>query len=238
MATIINNRSNIATDPIRNFRFLVTFQPQGKTKITSASTTAGSVTTNTLTTTTTNKPDAWASQLAAVPFGFTSVSGMAVSTDSIPYREGGYNTTVHQIPGQTSFAPITLQRGVIMGTSQNWQWMRELFMTVQGKVNRTASDNFRVDLTIDVLSHPVASTLTGTTTGNTDTTGKLTDHVSMRFRVYNAWITSLAYSDLNAGDNAILVEQMTLVHEGFDVVWASDLSDGGSAFDIDQNQQL
>jgi phage tail-like protein len=224
MATILNNRSNIATDPIRNFRFLVTFKPQNS--ITNRELVNGNITE---TNTPQNYGD-WATKLAAVPFGFTSVSGMAVSTDSIPYREGGYNTTVHQIPGQTSFAPLTLQRGVVLGSSQNWGWMNQLFQTVQGTVTRTAAENFRVDIDIDVLSHPLASTATA---NNSAYTGDYTDHVSMRFKVYNAWITSLAYSDLNAGDNAILVEQMSLVHEGFDVIWGKDLTDVGSAAMID-----
>jgi phage tail-like protein len=207
MATILNNRSNIATDPIRNFRFLVTFKPQNPA-------TSGQGT------------NEWATGLSNISFGFTSVSGMAVSTDSIPYREGGYNTTVHQIPGQTAFAPLTLQRGVILGTDENWKWMRQLFQTVQGTVTRSATENFRVDIDIDVLSHPLASTATAGRGGNTD---GYTDHISMRFKVYNAWITSLAYSDLNAGDNAILVEQMSLTHEGFEVVWGKDLTVQGSA---------
>jgi len=151
---------------------------------------------------------------------------MAVSTDSIPYREGGYNTTVHQIPGQTAFAPLTLQRGVVLGTDQNWKWMKQLFQTVQGTTTRTVADNFRVDIDIDVLSHPLASTATA---NNSAFTGDYTDHISMRFKVYNAWITSLAYSDLNAGDNAILVEQMSLTHEGFEVIWGKDLTIAGSA---------
>ena len=104
MPTIINNRSSLITDPLRNFRFLVTFKP-----LTDATGAAVSDATT---------------ALKSATFGFTSISGMTVTTDSIPYREGGYNTTVHQIPGQTTFAPITLQRGVIMGTSQNWEWMR------------------------------------------------------------------------------------------------------------------
>jgi phage tail-like protein len=140
---------------------------------------------------------------------------MAVSTDSIPYREGGYNTTVHQIPGQTAFAPLTMQRGVLLGTDENWKWMKQLFQTVQGTVTRTAASDFRVDIDIDVLSHPLASTATA---GNS--AGTYND---------NAWITSLAYSDLNAGDNAILVEQMSLTHEGFEVIWGKDLTDAGSA---------
>jgi len=48
------------------------------------------------------------------------------------------------------------------------------------------------------------------------------DRVMLRFRLYNAWPTSIAYSDLNAGDNALQVEQMTLVHEGLDMKWAGD----------------
>lgn len=205
MATILNNRSTLKTDPIRNFRFLVTFIPQGDQK-------------------------GWASNLANPTFGFTSVSGMAVQTDAIPYREGGYNTTVHQIPGQTSFAPLQLQRGVLLNSSSNWDWMKELFQTVQVTNTRKTPDNFRCDIEIEVLSHPIASGITGTQ--GTDAAGNATqqDHVAMRFRVYNAWVTSVAYSDLNAGDNAILVEQMALVHEGFDVHWAPDLETPAAKF--------
>jgi len=207
MPTIINNRSNLLTDPLRNFRFLVTFKPL---------TSVGGAPTSAATTALGN----------ATTFGFTSVSGMAVTTDSIPYREGGYNTTVHQIPGQTTFAPITLQRGVILGYNQNYEWMRNLFATVQGGGStRSATDNFRCDLEIAVLSHPIPSA--GETAQNSPAT---TDHVAMRFNVYNCWPTAVAYSDLNAGDNALFVEQMTLVHEGFDVNWAANLTTPAAAF--------
>jgi phage tail-like protein len=202
MATIINNRSVLTTDPIRNFRFLVTFKPHD---------TEGSA--------------RWYS--SNVTLGFTSVSGLSVTTESIPYREGGYNTTVHQIPGQTTFAPITLQRGVILNTKQNWEWMRTLFATVQGGAANVQGKSFRADLEIEVLSHPIPGSAGGTTAG----TGVASDdHVAMRFNVYNCWITSVSYSDLNAGDNAIFVEQATLVHEGFDVNWAPDLEKSAATF--------
>jgi phage tail-like protein len=200
MPTIINNRSSLITDPLRNFRFLVTFKA-----IPTASTATTTLATKSAT------------------FGFTSVSGMAVTTDSIPYREGGYNTTVHQIPGQTTFAPITLQRGVILGTNYNWDWMRNLFATVQGGGTRSATQNFRCDLEIAVLSHPIPGA------NPEDTTATQTDHVAMRFNVYNCWPTAVAYSDLNAGDNALFVEQMTLVHEGFDINWATGLDKASEA---------
>ena len=199
MATLINPRSTLLTDPLRNFRFLVTFQPQSSTPTLDA--------------------------LTKLTLGFTSVSGLAVTTDSIPYREGGYNTTVHQIPGQTSFTPLTLQRGVLLNTHQNWDWMKNLFAVIGGGSNRQSTQNFRCDLEIAVLSHPIPGS-----PNQNDNTVKVEDHVAMRFKVYNAWPTTVAYSDLNAGDNALYVEQMTLVHEGFDINWAADLTNSAQTF--------
>ena len=199
---IINNRSTLTTDPLRNFRFLVTFIPQDPTN-------------------TSLNP-------LKLSFGFTSVSGMSVTTDSIPYREGGYNTTVHQIPGQSTFTPITLQRGVMLNKYENWDWMRNLFATVSGaSTKRTINQNFRCDLEIQVLSHPIPAA-GATDAGNGVAVTK--DHAAMRFHVYNAWPTTVAYSDLNAGDNALFVEQMTLVHEGFDINWAPTLTADAANF--------
>jgi phage tail-like protein len=206
MATVINNRSTLTTDPLRNFRFLVKFIPQDGT-------------------------NAQLKPLAGITLGFTSVSGLSVATESIPYREGGYNTTVHQIPGQTTFTPVSLQRGVILGTKQNWDWMRQLFATVGAAGStRSQNQNFRCDLEIAVLSHPIPGEVSSTASTAPGAPSSLDDHVAMRFYVYNCWPTSVAYSDLNAGDNALFVEQMTLVHEGFDVNWASSLTASAGTF--------
>ncbi len=200
MATSINQRGAIASDPIRNFRFLVKFLPYTSN--------GNSLLFNTNPT-----------------IGFTSVSGLAISTEAIPYREGGYNTTVHQIPGQTTFSPVTFQRGVTIGTNQNWNWMRRLFQTVAGGfVGFDTKDSFRADVEIHVLNHPVPYSNGSTAYGGSvsESSAATDDLVVARFRLYNAWPTTVAYSDLNAGDNALLVEQMTLVHEGMDMQWATE----------------
>jgi hypothetical protein len=193
----INQRGNQNTDPVRNFRFLVHFQP-----IT---------------------PDATKWDLTS-SVGFTSVSGLAISTQSIPYREGGFNTTIHQIPGQSTFSPVTLQRGVVVGSRKNWDWMSMLFQAVGG-TNYNVSQSFRCNVVVDVLNHPVPYSTSNASTqygsASTETTDAEKDVIVARFRLYNAWPTTLAYSDLNAGDNALMVEQMTLVHEGLDMEWAT-----------------
>lgn len=194
MPTAINARSKQAVDPIRNFRFLVNFEQITPNK-------------------------GWEPKNYV---GFTSVSGLAISTESIPYREGGYNTTVHQIPGQSTFSPVTFQRGVQIGSHQHWDWMKMLFQTVTGE-NLGPAASFRSDVVIRVLDHPVpyanGDEEFGTPASETIQAGD--DRVVARFRLYNAWPTSIAYSDLNAGDNALMVEQMTLVHEGLTMEWAS-----------------
>ena len=45
--------------------------------------------------------------------GFMNVAGLNMTTEAIPYREGGWNTNPHKLPGQTDFGPLTLIQGVM-----------------------------------------------------------------------------------------------------------------------------
>lgn len=134
--------------------------------------------------------------------GFMSAAGLAVNNDVIPYREGGNNTTTRKLPGQTNFGDITLARGLAMGTTHMWKWFQEMFFAVAGGGRGQAGNNFRTDFEILVLDHPV-------TNGPTPVKGRVV--------VYNAWPSAIAYSDLDAGGNGVMIEQMTLTHEGFDI---------------------
>lgn len=186
--TNINRFGSIATDPLRNFKFYAEFRP---------ATANGST-------------DVFNKDIVAVKGGFTSINGLSINTQSIPYREGGYNTTIHQIPGMTTFSPITFQRGALTSNTQGIKWMRGLFAAASGEgiaVNPNGTTDFRVDIDIYILDHPA----------HIDDKIDLETIAKMQFRVHNAWITTLSYSDLNAGDQNILFEQMTLVHEGLSV---------------------
>jgi phage tail-like protein len=179
----IQRFSSIATDPLRNFKFIAEFTP--------ASTVFdGSI-------------------APSVASGFTSITGLGINTQSIPYREGGYNTTIHQIPGMTTFTPITFQHGTLTSNLQGINWMRGLFAAATGEgIAIGSGKDFRVNIDIYVLDHPAQPA---------SDTADLVTNAKMHFKVHNAWITTLQYSDLNAGDQNILFEQMTVVHEGLSV---------------------
>lgn len=194
----INRFSTIATDPLRSFRFYAEFSAAGNefsNKITSG----------------------WTG-------GFTNISGLNITTQAIQYREGGYNTTVHQVPGMTTFSPITFQRGVLAGNDQAITWMKGLFAAASGEglSTTTANKTFRVDINIYVMDHPNAAATE-------------TNSPKMGFKVHNAWITGLNYTDLNANDGALLFESMQLVHEGLSVFFTKG-GTGSDAYSREINQ--
>ena len=203
-STLATYNSSLATDPLRGFRFTASFKQSAgdptapfDKRIQDA---AGTVTPPT-----SGVSTGWVG-------GFTNVSGLSINTQAIQYREGGYNTTVHQIPGMTTFSPITFSRGVLYGNDQAIAWMRGMFSAAQGSGLNPANPavgggNFRVDITLTVNDHP-----------NTDAT---TDRPKMAFKIHNAWITGLNYTDLDATNGAILFETMQLVHEGLSVFFVN-----------------
>lgn len=202
-SSIINRFSTIATDPLRNFRFYAEFTKAGDTEFDSRI-----VSTSSTSATSAGYSQGWVG-------GFTFISGLNISTQSIPYREGGYNTTVHQIPGMTTFVPVTFQRGVLYGNDQAITWMKGLFSAASGEgLNTGANKNFRVNVDIYVMDHPNAGATPGTPADD--------NKPRLRFRVHNAWISQLSYNELNAGDGGILFETMTLSHEGLSVSFVDD----------------
>jgi phage tail-like protein len=177
--------------------------------------------------------------------GFMAVSGLAVSNEIIPYREGGNNTTTRKMPGQSDFGPISLTRGLMaspitvgapaIGTNEAYRWLQQIFSVNSGGSigpgmdgNSTTQD-FRVRITIDVMAHPVtqgnnaAGVDQGSHTGVPTATGQNpSPAIKARFIILNAWPMGLSYSDLEAGGNAVVIENLTLAHEGWLLVTASN----------------
>lgn len=180
-------------DPLRNFKFRVDFV---------------------------GGPDSITRPFAQM--GFMSVSGLGIQTDMIPYREGGDNTITRKLPGQSDVSPLTMVSGVFAGDEQNAQmeWFKHVFAVQWGSGNTRWDEQFRCDLVIRVLNHPI--------TKAPDGAASMSDNVNAgaAFKVYNAWPAAVVFNDLNAGDNSILVTNMTVHHEGFESFFGNDAKAG------------
>lgn len=146
--------------------------------------------------------------------GQEEVQCISVSAESHLYVTDNFiathNTTIHQVPGMTTFSPISMQRGVMLGNAQALQSLGRVFSATSGRrASSVATDdnpNYRYDITIRVFKHP----------RDLGSDAVSESQQAMKFVVYNAWLSSVSYSDLNAGENGLLVEQIMWVHEGFE----------------------
>lgn len=179
----ISERTRAKSDPVRNFKFQVQI-----------------IHTN----------NGISSELAKL--GFTSVEGLSMSTDVVAYREGGWNTNPHKLPGQTDFSPITCSSGVFYSKPGMWQAAKQMFAVQWGAGTIGFGDEFRFDMVIRVLDHPV-------TRGSASGVGGSPDGTVMGFKAYNAWVANVAFGGLNAGDNGVLVHNMTIHHEGLETAF-------------------
>jgi phage tail-like protein len=189
MANTVTQQASFAsylTDPVRNFKFHVII----------------------------NSPLFSSDNTSTTVGGFMSVSGLGIQTDIIAYRQGGYNVTTQKMPGQSDFGPIVLQKGIIPGDAPTLDWVKQLFQVQQGTGAWSNDSEFRANVDILVVDHPVTTP---------------TAAVKVAFRIYNAWPTQVSFTDLDAGGNGFLVSQMTLAHEGWAVNIAGAAGSGSTA---------
>jgi phage tail-like protein len=182
------------SDPIRNFKFQVTINARG----------GGSL-------------DNYTKGLSQI--GFAAMSGLSVQNEMVGYREGGMNTHPHKFVGQSDFAPVTFSRGVFANQDQMSKWQQFLHSWNQATGGSSSADNdYRCDILVKVFDHPVSSgsyLTPETTEGNVIQLG----NARFGFKLFNCWPGAYSLSDLNAGDSGIIVQQLTVHHEGFVVGW-------------------
>jgi phage tail-like protein len=188
-----------ATDPIRNFKFQVSILSAG-----------GNLANDT-------------PNLSSL--GFAVVSGLSVQNEMVGYREGGMNTHPHKFVGQSDFAPVTFSRGVFPDQADLYKWQQFLHRWNQASIlgdgsnPNTTGSSYRCDILVKVFDHPAtASTFTYAEPSayNGDTTP---GNIKMAFKLHECWPGAYALSDLNAGDSGIMIQQLTIHHEGFVVAW-------------------
>lgn len=195
------------TDPLRNFKFTVQFIPLD-TELQTLLTGIGNL-------------------------GFAQMGGLSVQNELIAYREGGMNTHPHKMVGQSDFPAISFARGAFATQDQLWKWQKFMHSWINGGVSGfeggatgDASD-YRCNILVKVFDHPYTS---ATTTNPSDTTRyswggtdseapAIPGNVKLAFKLFNCWPGAYGLSDLNAGDNGIMIQQLNIHHEGFYVAW-------------------
>jgi hypothetical protein len=190
-----------ASDPVRNFKFQVTITPPSGTRLATALSGIGNL-------------------------GFAAMTGVSVQHQMVGYREGGMNTHTHKLVGQSDFGPVTFSRGVIQSQDQLWKWSEFIHSWSSAALgsdsSSTKGNDYRCDVMVKVFDHPHA---VGSYQEPDSTITPNLGKARLGIKLYDCWPGAYTLSDLSAGDSGIIVQQMTLHHEGFKLAWTeSDIT--------------
>jgi phage tail-like protein len=117
---------------------------------------------------------------------FMECSGLDATTETIEYREGGDNTTVHKLPGKSTYGDLTLKWGVT-ASKELWNWRKQV---IQGVFDRKNGSVVLFDLT---NSTEVA-----------------------RWNFVRGWPSKWEGPHLDAKGKDVGIETLTIAHEGID----------------------
>lgn len=124
---------------------------------------------------------------------FTKVSGLGSETEVIDHRDGADNETPRKIPGQTSFTEVVFTRGISVD-SDFIDWCNGVYDSSRRDGAQGANDDFRRTITV-----------------------YLKDKSGARVRSWTlerAWPSKRETEDLDAGASEILMQNLTVQHEG------------------------
>ena len=132
----------------------------------------------------------WDGQAVA---GISKVSALKHTIEPVTHRDGGDRSTKRLSPGQTTFEPITLERGITHDTAFE-AWATSAYSNA-GDAGVSLRD-FRKDMTIELYN------LQG---------------VKVRaWQVFRCWVSEFtAVPELDANANAIAFESIVIQNEGF-----------------------
>lgn len=143
----------------------------------------------------------WSSEQEGTHVSFKEVTGLEVTTEVIEYREGAMAENYKIIqPGMQTFGEVTLKKGVFTGNPKMWDWWNLTADNISDFSNAGA-DGGRRTVTVQLLNNqsPQQPVVTWT--------------------LRNAWPIKVNFDDLNAESNEIMIETLTLRHEGLTTRW-------------------
>ena len=132
--------------------------------------------------------------------GISHVSALTRTTQVIEHREGGDPSTSRKSPGQTDFAPITLERGLTQDHEFE-AWANKVWQFGAALGSEVSLTNFRKDIYLEFYNEA----------------GQLV----LAYKIFRCWVSEYtALPDLDANANAVAIEHIKLENEG----WERDTS--------------
>jgi phage tail-like protein len=128
--------------------------------------------------------------------GVSKISALKRTTEVIEHREGGDPSSTRKSPGHTKYEPITMERGVTHDPAFE-QWANKVWNYGAALGAEVSLKDFRKDITIEIYNEA----------------GQL----ALAYHVYRCWVSEFrALPDLDANADAVLIQSITLVHEGWE----------------------
>jgi phage tail-like protein len=132
--------------------------------------------------------------------GISAVGPLRRTTEIVEHREGGDPSGFRKSPGLTRYDPITLQRGVTQDRAFE-DWANLVWKLGAPLGGESALAGLRKDMHIELLNEA--------------------GQVVLAYIVHRAWVCEYtALPDLDANANAVVIQSITLAHEG----WERDTS--------------
>ena len=122
---------------------------------------------------------------AGTNVGFMEVSGLSIELDVVDYREGSSpENSTRKMPGLKKFSDVVLKRGIVKSDDDFYRWIS----------TATFNQVERRDVLISLLNESHEPVVV--------------------WKLKNAFPSKLEYSTLNAHSSDVVIESLTLAHEG------------------------
>ena len=125
--------------------------------------------------------------------GFLGASGLGGELVTFEYREGGENTTPHQLPDYMKWPDFTLSKGEVINDSDVWHWFRTYFQLEGSMILKPA---FFRNIFIDAF-------------GNDKDAGPI-----ISFKIYRAFVKKLDLGSFDSATSSFRVNSITIAHHG------------------------
>ncbi len=126
-------------------------------------------------------------------YPFRSCSGLKSETKPFTVEEGGVNTHVHQLVGQTTFPPLTLKQGFCDAASPLYQMYLNFAIREAKATDAPDARKKRFDGYVRQLGP---------------------NGTSAKWLFKKAWISKWEGPELDATKNEVSIESIEIVHEG------------------------